>query len=227
MTLNYNIQTQSVTLQTHQVKLYSVDQLDLKSQLDQVQQYLSVTELQRLASLTHKAVHQQFIVSRGILRYILSQYTGQAPAAIDIKTSAKGKPYIEPSAIYFNVSHSAARLVVAISTQVQVGVDIEFINKNRQFKRVVQRYFTQLEQQQLAQQSVNQYPLLFYKYWTAKEAWAKCIGVGLNFPFQQHCVQKAMVSNTISVMAADLQPTKLSFSWVDVGPDYQGCIAIL
>ncbi|MCF7791744.1 MAG: 4'-phosphopantetheinyl transferase superfamily protein [Victivallales bacterium] len=92
-----------------------------------------------------------------------------------------GKPYIENYYDnYFNVSHSENHVVSAVS-EVEIGVDIEFVKPFRDFIDIAKRFF-----------SINEYTYLtsiknekeqievFYKIWTKKESFIKAIGQGVS-----------------------------------------------
>ena len=98
----------------------------------------------------------------------------------DIKYSSYYRPYFEGN-IDFNISHSGAFVVCAISNECKVGVDIEEI------KPIVvedlRQQWTNKEWEQIVN-AENQYNQ-FYNYWTKKEALLKALGEGLSVPLQQ------------------------------------------
>ncbi|MDF4221129.1 4'-phosphopantetheinyl transferase superfamily protein [Maribacter sp. M208] len=88
------------------------------------------------------------------------------------------KPFIENSAIKFNISHSNDVIVCAITSVGEVGVDVEKINdvNIQDFKG----QFSKVEYDAIINSS-NELQQ-FYTYWTQKEAVVKCYGSGLNIP---------------------------------------------
>ena len=99
---------------------------------------------------------------RTALGYILSAYGQQKPS--------------------FNLSHSGDRALVAVSRQGPVGVDIERIKAGRPMERIAARMFSAEETARAAT------PLGFYRCWTAKEAYAKGLGLGLRLAFASFSV---------------------------------------
>lgn len=95
----------------------------------------------------------------------------------DIHYPEKGKPCwkSDPDAFFdFNISHSANMIMVAASTMVTIGVDVEQIRglKNLNFKMV-------LSADELT--AIRQTPELFFELWSKKEAVVKAAnttGVG-------------------------------------------------
>ncbi len=104
--------------------------------------------------------------SNPLIKDIIGRYI---PGEINILKDAKGKPYSEhPSTLHLSIAHSGSYLVLALSFVAAVGVDIELIKPRSQWLRISQRY------------SFKSSSLLaFYRDWTAREAFAKNVGVGV------------------------------------------------
>jgi phosphopantetheinyl transferase len=91
--------------------------------------------------------------------------------AFGIIHDENGKPFVEigeEQYIFISLAHSGDKLVLALSLQAEVGVDIEIMRNRPQANRVARRYFGDDEQ--------NQSLVDFYKSWTAREAFIKNIG---------------------------------------------------
>ena len=84
-----------------------------------------------------------------------------------------GKPYFKNSKYFFNTSHSGKYALCVIS-DVEVGCDIEEVKEYKQ--RVAERLFTEKENNYLKLSSDKDD--LFYRFWTLKESYIKCIGKG-------------------------------------------------
>lgn len=89
-------------------------------------------------------------------------------ACFEIDTTENGKPYIEGNPLYFSLSHSGNKAVIAIS-DAPVGIDLEAVKK-RNFDIILSR-FTEREREEAKNDKV-----LFYKNWVAKEAFIKMCG---------------------------------------------------
>ncbi len=93
----------------------------------------------------------------------------------EIKIKSGGKPYFENCNIYFSISHSKSTAVCAVS-EGEIGVDIERLDKNRDYLSLAERYFTEKEYEKIKKsENIKE---LFVKYWTAKEAYIKFTGEG-------------------------------------------------
>ena len=67
---------------------------------------------------------RRFIVARGILRFLLSGFTGTAAEKLRFTYGTSGKPSLADHDIHFNISHSAELGVFAFAPDRAVGVDV-------------------------------------------------------------------------------------------------------
>ena len=88
-----------------------------------------------------------------------------------------GKPYFKNSKLFFNTSHSGKYALCVVSDK-EVGCDIEEIRDYKE--KVAERFFTSTERKYLELTSNKEET--FYKLWTLKESYLKCIGKGLTEP---------------------------------------------
>jgi 4'-phosphopantetheinyl transferase len=96
-------------------------------------------------------------------------------AADSLEYSSSNKPFIRGSNVEFNISHSGSLAVCVISTQGEVGIDIECMNKSD--LDFLFQNMTSAETQTIANAADRTQAL--YSYWTQKEAVLKAAGVGL------------------------------------------------
>jgi 4'-phosphopantetheinyl transferase len=103
----------------------------------------------------------------------------------DLQYSAFKRPFVE-GALDFNISHSGAYTMCAISEEKRVGVDIEEIKAIpiTDFKD----QFSEKEIQAMLD-SADVYKS-FYKLWTQKEAFLKAIGTGLYLPLHKVFIEE-------------------------------------
>ena len=97
---------------------------------------------------------------------------GNAP---EIKSKENGKPYFEGIDICFSISHSKTMAALAVAPT-EVGIDIERLDKNRDYLDLAKRYFTENEYERIKEST--DVKDTFVKYWTAKEAYIKYTGEG-------------------------------------------------
>lgn len=146
---------------------------------------LSRDEQTRAARFAFDRDRHRFILSHGLLRAILARYVGREPTQIEFATGAHGKPALSSRScvgqdIQFSLSHSGAYAVVAVAAGRAVGVDVEVCRPDVDALNLAQRFFAAGEARQIIQAHGDAQQRLFYRAWTAKEAYLKGRGVGLS-----------------------------------------------
>lgn len=146
---------------------------------------LSRDEQARAARFAFDRDRHRFILSHGLLRAILARYVGREAGQIEFASGAHGKPALTGCScagqdIQFSLSHSGAYAVVAVAAGRAVGVDVEVYRPNVDALKLAQRFFSSEESRQITQAQQGAQLSLFYRYWTAKEAYLKGRGVGLS-----------------------------------------------
>lgn len=94
----------------------------------------------------------------------------------DIKVGKYGKPYSE-SGKRFNISHSGDYVIIALS-DFEIGCDIEY-EKELDYERTGKIVFHKNELRKLSE--ADDKKDYFYRVWTRKESFIKCIGKGFAF----------------------------------------------
>ena len=144
--------------------------------------YLSADELTRANRCRTPHPQYQFVVTRGILRMLLSRYMKVRPAQLQFETQPQGKPALITASsfpIQFNVSHTRGMALIALTIQHAVGIDVEWIDRNVQDYDIAERYFSARESQYLGSLSPPERTHKFFSYWTCKEAYLKMQGRGI------------------------------------------------
>ena len=164
------------------VRLYFIkhrDERDL-AQIDTMleEQWLSELSSQKQASIRRLLFYRNRMTSLSGLRLlnICAQDEGLENFKLsDVQYPEAGKPFWENNNVFydFNISHSGNFILVAASTTLKVGIDVEEIRplKRLSFKRV-------MSADELVQ--IQQRPILFFDLWSKKEAVVKAANtVGL------------------------------------------------
>ncbi len=139
------------------VRFFDVRQVR-ESQIRQWSQWLTQEERQRMARYDAPLPH---LCARGLAREMLAQVLHLAPEEICFAYGGQGKPLVEGA--YFNLSHSGALVLCAVSTH-PVGVDVE------QLRPVMPH---------LARRFGTDDPTVFFRRWTETEARLKCCGASV------------------------------------------------
>ena len=163
----------------HCVDVWVVDLSAERADLSAYKSLLSKAELAKFAQFKNIKQAEYYAIARAVRRRILAKYLSIDPRSIEFKKGVHGKPELVDQKLFFNISHSADRLLLAVSAENDLGVDIELIKQRGNLSALVGRCFADEEQQHwLALPNTNKLEF-FYRLWVAKEAFVKAIGRGI------------------------------------------------
>jgi len=152
------------------------------------QDLLSPPERLRQQSFAFARDAHQYLVTRALVRLALSRYAPVPPRDWEFSTNAWGKPEIMAPAgtppLRFNVSHTRGLIVCAITLGIEVGVDVECLERTPLSLEVAERFFAPSEAACLRQIPAERRWETFLDFWTLKEAYIKARGQGLNLPLE-------------------------------------------
>jgi len=112
-----------------------------------------------------------------------------------IKEDENGKPYIENSDVYFNLSHSGERVMCAMGRH-KVGCDVQKIKPVD--TKLAQRFFAKDEYETImSEQNESDRTKRLVRLWTLKESFSKAVGLGLKMPLNSFCIE---LSNDVKVL---------------------------
>lgn len=175
-----------------EIHLWYADQADFQFDALRLRcfDWLNNEDQRRLERYQFDRHKMQLLLSRYLLRCVLSQYRPAIdPGAWQFDSNDYGKPSISAQMntheLFFNLSHSADKVVLAVSKFEGVGVDIENNCKDRRVERIAGRYFSAREQHALLDLDKDDRLARFYALWTLKEAYIKACGLGLAIPLDQ------------------------------------------
>jgi 4'-phosphopantetheinyl transferase len=102
------------------------------------------------------------------------------PHSLHFSFGPKGKPELtNGGGLQFNISHSAERVVVAVTTTWPLGVDVEQIRPMEDAADIARRFFSPNEVQAFEDLGEEQRLEGFFNCWTRKEALIKAVGEGV------------------------------------------------
>lgn len=153
------------------------------SEITHLAEVLSPAEINRAEAFHFERDRRLFQVSHGALRFILCQYVDCHPAEIKYQVTSNGKPFlVNDPELYFNLSHSHERAIVAVSRIHPLGVDIEHVRSLENIDLLARQCFSPTEYQAFSVLPESDRLLGFFNAWTRKEAFIKAIGDGLSYP---------------------------------------------
>jgi 4'-phosphopantetheinyl transferase len=152
------------------------------AEIAELSRYLDAAELHRASQFRALQDRQRFVVSRGILRSLLGDYTGVAPDRVAIRILPGGKPALRKDAdsapLRFNLSHCNDMIVLAFSSG-EVGIDIQREEGFEDMPRVVENFFSAEEAIAFERLAGQERSRFFFRTWVRKEAYMKATGEGL------------------------------------------------
>ena len=197
--------------------------------------WLGATERARYQRLQLPVRRHAYLLGQTLLRIALGQWAGVHPAQWQFTATRHGKPVIKAplpvGPCSFNLSHSAALAVVAVSNHAAaLGVDIEHNRRQRRWCQLARRHFSAAEVKALQALPPRRQAARCYALWTLKEAYVKAIGSGLTvslpafgFEFCQHSGQ--LCGFRVDSFRQDT-PVNWQFRLWQVATDYRLALAV-
>lgn len=160
------------------IELYKIELLIYQELVSVLTNLLSPSERHRANRYHFVKDKNRFIICRALLKFLLAEHTGLELAKIALDIDTNKKPYLpsHPS-VFFNVTHAGDYAMIAIARS-PVGVDIEYINRNFDYKEILPTIFAEIEIDTV--NNDNDKHGTFYRFWTRKEAIVKAIGKGID-----------------------------------------------
>ncbi len=154
-----------------------------RPEADHVQD-LSRDERERAGRFRIDDVRRRYVVAHAILRRILAGYVDTMPSALRFEAGPYGKPWLAPpyEALSFNLAHSGALALIAVTGCRELGVDIEEHRALDDAERIAERFFSSAEVAAFRALPASERQPAFFRCWARKEAFVKALGLGLTAP---------------------------------------------
>lgn len=200
-----------------------------------VNEILSTAEQARSGDFLRETDRIRYILGRLLLRRILSSFMNVPSNHLDIQTNDYGKPYLPNNPVYFNLSHSHNRILIAFNKDNPVGIDIEHKVSNPDIKEIVRECFHHEEQKILHSLEGEGLTDSFYTIWCRKEAFSKATGLGLNLPPTEYTIlpnynctlELSLTMSAKKLLSTPCGPSqKWAFEDIVVDPAYSACVAV-
>ena len=145
-----------------------------KFMIKDLKKFLKEEELEKLDAYKSEVAKINFAVSRSLLNKAFEMILDIPIENVVVLRDKYNKPYIKnKSGVKFNISHTDGFVVIGFSKK-ELGIDIEKVNDGFAFEDILENCFTSREIK-----SIGSNTSMFYRYWTAKEAYLKYEGYGL------------------------------------------------
>lgn len=158
------------------------DQISDPSLLEAYRALMDKGEKRKCDRYLSASKRHECLVSRALVRTVLSRYQALSPKKWRFVSNAHGKPEICPEQnqahLRFNLAHTQGLVACALTRSSDVGIDVENTSLHRDM-RAVQRFFAPCEKEHLQTLQGPEKLRRFHEIWTLKEACAKANGKGL------------------------------------------------
>lgn len=128
---------------------------------------------------------RRYLITRALVRTVLSRYRAVPPERWTFSTGPHGRPAIaaaHSSALEFNISHSADLVMLGITSDRTLGIDVESMEAREVDIDGLDRYFAPQERAALLALPPFARRRRFFELWTLKESYIKARGMGLAIP---------------------------------------------
>jgi 4'-phosphopantetheinyl transferase len=156
--------------------------------------WLHPTELERYHRFVFDRHRLEYLATRALVRRALCAYRPIAPAAWQFRTTAHGRPEIDPPCgLTFNLANHPTLVVCAIRPAPELaveapargpdlGVDVEPLTRGAEILAIADSVFAPDELAALRALPEPTQPDRAVALWTLKEAYIKARGLGLSLP---------------------------------------------
>ena len=178
---------------------------------DDFKEFLSNDEINRANKIKIVKKRHQFIISRGVVKKLLSTLLRKEADQIEFLYSQHGKPFINEKyynhTIEFNISHSGIYGLIAITLDNKIGVDIQKIDPKVDYNSLSARFFSDNEKNELMKLDKNKRKDAFYLGWVRKESFIKAIGMGVAYGLDRFSVSLNKNDNA-NIVISDFENKK-------------------
>ena len=132
---------------------------------------------------------RRYLVTRALVRTVLSRYAAVRPQDWTFSIGPHGRPAISAPhpvpPLEFNISHSGDVVMLGITSDRTLGIDVESIEEREADIDGLDRYFAPQESAALLSLPALARRRRFFDLWTLKESYIKARGMGLAIPLDR------------------------------------------
>ena len=207
--------------------------LDLpQRQIDEYKSLLAPDEIERADRFKVKRKYREYLISRGLLRRVLGHALRIDPAGLEFEYSEHDKPFLDlihkGRPVTFNVSHTHEQTLIAVTLEHALGIDIEHVRHDVQFRQLARRFFSAQEARELETYTEAGIPRAFFACWTRKEAFVKALGDGISFGLNEFSVAVDPFADDVA-LTTHWDPEEAgnwSLTNIRTDPDYIAALAV-
>ncbi len=203
MTIAMTLNIPKIELTDNKALIFTAFIPAMHQDLAELWELLSDQEKMQARKFINDYLKDRYVIAHGLLRHLLSFYVAVAPRDIQYRTNQFGKPFLmngsdnSNSRVQFNMSHSKDYAAYIIALDYQVGIDIEWQDKDIKLQEISELVLSPLEVMLFNQLNSRGKFRAFYDIWTKKEAIIKAVGQGLSYPITTIEIIHLIGNNTI------------------------------
>ena len=156
-----------------------------------------------------------------MIKKLLSIIIDKDPHKIEFSYNHHGKPFINERyngySVEFNTSHSGRYGLIAITLDNKVGVDIQKIKPEIDFRALSSRFFSNNERNELLKLEKHEQQEAIYLGWVRKESFIKATGMGVAYGLDRFSVSLNKEDNS-NVIISDYENKKWHcYNLIEIG----------
>jgi 4'-phosphopantetheinyl transferase len=202
-----------------------------QERINRLVEVLSQDERARAQRYHFEADRRRSIIARGLSRLLLAHCLGESPRRLQFAYNPFGKPALAPGharPLQFNVSHSGEWVLIALSLNRPLGIDVEREKEEMATEAIAGRFFSPAECSALAALPPALRCAAFFSCWARKEAYLKARGDGLSLPLDQFDVAfvPGVRPRLIATRHDPAEAQRWTLSELQVGCNYAAALAV-
>ena len=179
----------------------------------------------RLHEMRSPVARLQFAAGRWLARRVLARRIGCTEAEIELAVDTHGRPSLASGGIDFNLSHAGSCVVIALS-EVRVGIDVESVERTRDWRAIAQRFFSPAETAAIEACTAQQRRMTFFRIWVRKEAFVKALGTGVATGFDRFDVSAGTEAALLAARIEGVEAAEWSIVDFEPGAGHLGAVAV-
>lgn len=193
--------------------------------LAQYKDLLSEEESNQFNNFVYRTDSHRYLVSRALLRAMLSKYSSIPPHIWKFSRNVYGKPFINneddvlsPNKLSFNLTHTDGLVLVGLTKTADIGVDAEKISQEFDYMDIAHDNFTKNEITALESMPSIEQREFFYKHWTLKESYLKARGEGLTLPLNLFSFAFSIDNKIVCNFSDELKDCSSNWKFLQLSP---------
>ena len=174
---------------------------------------------------------RQYLITRALVRTVLSRYSRKPPAQWRFIQNAHGRPSLRDeegraaSSLSFNLSHTDGLVVCGVAPELALGVDAECTRREASLD-MADRFFSPQEAAALRSLPQGRQHRQFFDFWTLKESYTKAKGIGLSIPLDSFAFNSADAGSIVISFDASSDDSPGGWRFWSLQPSAEHIVAV-